>query len=214
MRNVYVRSWQEADTYLAGGQKKYRRPIASYLHLERVDHNDPDGPIAIQAANKPDYRPVIFYKDGSVQINKVGWTMWGNRIINQYSGTNISVYIKQFKLLYWMPGMGRTPVRQRKCKFCTTGQIDIQCDGPPMCREVGQIPKHLLETGAPGAHCSHYETTYHYVNKCQHDVTHSHVAGTRDCWRCNASGQINIGGIIKGEPWPSDSFIIKNGVIV
>lgn len=215
MRKVIVRNWQEASDYLAGGRDKNERPLQSWLRLYRVNPTQTDSPIGIRTKGGNSHVLLEFHKDGTMWVGPAFGRTWMQKVINDYNDQGLHLHNKRGIQRYWLPGMGTTPWRKRKCRYCSgSGSVNQSCQGPPICHEIDKVPSYLVETGAPGAHCSHFHTSYHFYGKCQHDMEYSHTY-TAQCWRCGGVGQIDVGGVIQSEPWAVDQPMrVKNGALV
>jgi len=200
MNKVRVRNHFQAEEHLNGGRSGIRRAISGSLELWK----DSDYCITVRFSKKTEDWIAKFYSDGSLAINSSRWDNLHNQINELGEQYKIYAYWKNNYRMLWVPSFGTTPVKNVKCSGCSgTGHPRYLCAGPGICKEVLSIPAHLVMTGAPGAHCSHFETTYHHLGKCEHGETikHKYHEQNHQCWQCKSTGRKDIGGKVKGLRW-------------
>lgn len=199
MAHPKIQSWTEANDYINAGRSKTERPLFSAWRIKRVDN---DGIAIIKKEDLPRQNftpPLIYYKDGTVVLTLEYFDGTTMEMYAEYAGQELQIYGSR----YHLPSLGKTPDNYQPCNGCdATGQRDTNCYGPSMCLEVDHIPAHLLETGAPGAHCSHFETERHALSLCEHGNKEGHPYKVQ-CHVCEGNKQRNYGGKINYQEWPT-----------
>lgn len=216
MARPEIQSWKEADEYLNAGRNKTERPLYSAWRIKRSDTNDDI--IIRHKDNDPDFDVIVYHKDESVTIRME----YGNKVhelIEQYNGQGLTFWGSMF----YLESFGTEPDDYQPCNGCNgTGQNDHNCNGPGMCHQIDFLPSYLVETGAPGAHCEHFETSKHRLGTCEHGNTSSHPTKI-NCYWCQGATVRNMGGQKINVTWPTDSptypykwepLTIKDGKVI
>lgn len=217
MARPQIGSWKEADDYINAGRNKNDRPLYSGWRIQRMA----DGTEDIGIFHKEDLSKalVIYHKDESVTLVWEDYSGKAHELLEGYNGQDME--LNGYK--YHLPSMGNNPDDWIECNNCKkSGKVDAVCQGPGMCMEVDLLPQYLVETGAPGAHCSHLETARHRMGFCEHQEQSNHPYKAT-CYWCDGAGQRNMGGAKKYEMWHHKSpkwpydlvpMTIKDGKVI
>ena len=176
-----IRTYAQAETYLAKGRNKTSRRVTSTRHLARVD----DDSIALVLHSTA---VVTYHRDGTFTIYGGGWnTVTTKRTIGDYSP--VSIHSHDGK---WIVGYTdeTTPARVQKCRTCKgTGGDNYtpQCWGP--------------STWQGQTECQHGQTTRHASG----DPT------WQACYRCKGERSVDYGSkpipvtVYASEPYRVDA---------
>lgn len=217
-----ISNWDEANTYLNAGRNKTERPLWSSWRICRLS----SGSIGIYDKKKGvDQCYVIYHADGSVELDYHHYWI-DNRtssIMLEYCGVD-GFNTTEWQRTFYLPSFGNTPADVQQCNRCAGKKtVETSCGGPGWCEEALNFPKHLRDTGAPNAHCRHYETDKHPLDCCEHGETKTHMYDVR-CPYCNGAGVADYGSKPEWREWPrkdpNDTYStmlpirIKDGVLV
>lgn len=216
MARPVIKSWKEADEYLNAGRNKTERPLYSSWRIKRSSTNDD---IVIRHKdNDPDLDVVVYHSDGSVTLS-LDHSNKAFELIQEYNGQELNLWGQHLHL----PSFGNEPDDWQPCQRCeASGQMQYVCTGPGTCMEVEYLPQYLVETGAPGAHCAHFETTRHKLAFCDHQESETHTTMITCNW-CDGKTQRNHGGAPIRIQWPTtqsawpwgwEPITIKDGKII
>jgi hypothetical protein len=158
-----IRTYAQAETYLAKGRSKTARRVTSTRHLARVD----DDTIALVLHTTA---VVTYHRDGTFTIYGGGWnTVTTKRTIADYSPVRIHSHEGK-----WVVGYTgeTTPARVQKCRTCKGAggeHYTPQCWGP--------------STWQGQTECQHGQTTRHASGE----------PTWNECYRCKGAGRTDYG---------------------
>lgn len=211
----WISNYDEAKTYLAGGRKKWDRPM--YMRGLRLQQRGKD--IAIMD-KWYGFDPVLFHPDGTLTIqapnNSV--THWGgtwNPLRSQGVRYNIrhfgnlqQVFQKNGTIYITTQDALRTPSKVQRCRGCKgSGKRDTWCS-PTYCHNPFPCEDH--PEWNPGT-----SRGYWHYGKCAHGISDSHVIpkGT-DCYSCNGTGKQDYGNKLISIAWDGSPLRLLNGKLV
>jgi hypothetical protein len=203
----FVYDYDSAQTWLAGGRKKYDRPL--YTRGLRLQYRGKD--IAVRD-KWGGFDPILFHPDGTMTIQAPqSTTSWGGSwnplrsqgvryVIRQFAGLqdvfqrNNNYYITTANALL-------TPTKIQKCRTCHgSGKVDDWCN-PGYCR-ANPCEEHPWAS---------HSTGWHYA-LCAHGNKDSHkVPQARNCYRCSGNGRKDYGNKPISLMWDGSPLRLKDG---
>ncbi len=208
----WISNYDEAKSYLAGGRKKWDRPM--YMRGLRLQNRGKD----IAVMDKwYGFDPVLFHPDGTltIQAPQSSPTAWGGTW-NPLRSQGVRFNIKHFgKLQECVQRDGeiyittqdalRTPSKVQKCRRCKgVGLVDGWCS-PPYCKNHAPCSDHPLVA----------KNTYWHYDLCPHGKDFSHsIPSSQQCFRCNGSGKVDYGNKLISIAWDGSPLRLKDGNIV
>jgi hypothetical protein len=219
-------NWNDADTYLKGGRKKYERPLYDRsLRIWKENPYSPDSDINIGWGwNGQHSTFVTYHKDGSTTIQGAYQTThWGSSwtplrsnsvklTIHRYAG--IQVFQRNFKFYLQEHSAPLTQPKIQGCRKCSqTGLQNMWCYYQT-CYEV--------ERDGDKAWCQkHPDTFIHgsYGNwhnaECIHgeDKPHNVLRGQK-CYSCGGSGKRDYGSKPFRTLWDGSPLRLRDGKII
>lgn len=203
----FVHDYDSAKIWLAGGRKKYDRPL--YTRGLRLQTRGND--IAVRD-KWGGFDPIIYHSDGSMTIQAPqSTTQWGYAW-NPLRSQGTRYVIKQFSNLFDVHQRNGncyitpqdaplTPTKIQKCRSCKgTGKVDQWCS-PPLCRN-----QPCEDHAWAAAH------KYWHYGLCLHGEQDSHtIPKGADCYNCSGSGRKDYGNKPISLMWDGSPLRIKNG---
>lgn len=207
----WISNYDEAKTYLAGGRKKWDRPM--YMRGLRLQQRGKDIAILDKWAG---FDPILFHPDGTLTIQAPPnmATRWGGtwnplrsqsvrRNIQDFSGLQY-VFQRNYKVYIVEQNAAIEPPKIQKCRSCKgKGRVDNWCH-PPYCSiRTGKCDKHP-NTG----------NSWHY-DVCEHGNSGGHkIPLGQQCYRCSGSGKMDYGSNPVKIVWDGSPLRLFNGKIV
>ena len=219
--------WNDADTYLKGGRKKYERPLYDRsLRMWRENRYAPDSDINIGwLFNGQSNAFVLYHKDGSMSIQGGSqhthfggtWTPLRSQsvrlTIQRYAG--IQVLQRNFKFYLQEQGAGTTPPKIQGCRKCSqTGKVDGWCHSVT-CWNGKRDDEDMFEClEHPDAVQMNSYSTWH-VLPCVHNITGGHeIKRGQECYSCGGSGKRDYGSKPFRTLWDGSPLRVRNGKII
>lgn len=208
----WISNYDEAKSYLAGGRKKWDRPM--YMRGLRLQNRGKD--IAIMD-KWYGFDPVLFHPDGTltIQAPKASPTAWGGTW-NPLRSQGVRFNIKHFgqlqecvqrngEIYITTQDALRTPSKVQKCRGCKgSGLVDGWCS-PPYCPNHAPCPDHPQVA----------KNTYWHYSLCPHGQDSSHrLINNQQCYRCSGSGKFDYGNKLISIAWDGSPLRLKDGNIV
>lgn len=211
----WISNYDEAKSYLAGGRKKWDRPM--YMRGLRLQQRGKDIAILDKWYG---FDPVLFHSDGTltIQAPRNSVTHWGGTW-NPLRSQGVRYNIRHFsglKELFQKNGVVyittqdalRTPSKVQKCRGCRgSGKRDKWCS-PPYCRNSFPCEDH------PEWNPGNTRAYWHY-GACEHGIFDSHTIpqGT-DCYSCSGTGKQDYGNKLISIAWDGSPLRLLDGNIV
>ncbi len=208
----WISNYDEAKTYLAGGRKKWDRPM--YMRGLRLQQRGKDIAIADKWYG---FDPIIFHPDGTltIQAPRNMTTRWGstwNAVLSQGVRRNINTFsglqncFQRDGVVYIVErDAAITPAKIQKCRGCKgTGKVNVWCY-PDYCHNQAPCKDHPEWNGKG----------YWHYGKCEHGNPDSHeVKAGRDCYGCQGSGKKDYGSQYVKIAWDGSPLKLSNGKLV
>jgi hypothetical protein len=206
----WISNYDEAKVYLAGGRKKWDRPM--YMRGLRLQNHGKDIAIVDKWYG---FNPVLFHPDGTLTIQAPpSPTNWGGTW-NPLRSQGVRYNIKHFGKLQGVFQKGgniyittqdalRTPSKVQKCRSCSGhGLVDSWCS-PPYCKNHIPCADHPQAT----------QRYWHY-SACEHGQSDSHkIIKGQQCYRCSGTGKFDYGNKLISITWDGSPLRLKDGNIV
>lgn len=212
----WISNYDEAKSYLAGGRKKWDRPM--YLRGLRLQHRGKDIAILDKWAQ---FDPILFHPDGTltIQCPSQSRTSWGGswfplrsqtvrRNIRDFSGLK-NVFQRDGQIYITTADAVISPSKIQKCRGCRgSGLVDSWCS-PSYCNNSFPCEDHPEWKPASGT------SQYWHYGKCEHGFNSSHnVPKSRECYGCNGSGKRDYGNKPISLLWDGSPLRLSNGSLV
>jgi hypothetical protein len=208
----WISNYDEAKSYLAGGRKKWDRPM--YMRGLRLQQRGKDIAIADKWFG---FDPIVFHPDGTLTIQAPpnSTTRWGGTW-NPLRSQSVRRNIKDFsglKDIFQRDGVvyivetdaAIKPPKIQNCRSCRgVGKVDYTC-WPDYCHKAIPCEDHPEITGA---RYWHYGTCEH-GNKDKHDIPRG-----RPCYNCKGNGKKDYGSQFIRIAWDGSPIKIHRGNIV
>jgi len=203
----FVYDYDSAQTWLAGGRKKYDRPL--YTRGLRLQYRGKD--IAVRD-KWGGFDPILFHADGTMTIQAPQSTShWGGSwnplrsqgvryVIKQFSGLQ-DVFQKANNYYITASDAPLTPAKIQKCRSCHgLGKVDDWCN-PGLCRN-----------NPCEEHPWYVNNTYWHYSVCEHGEKDSHtIPKGRQCHRCAGNGLRDYGTKPISLMWDGSPLRLKDG---
>jgi len=203
----FVDDYDSAKTWLAGGRKKYDRPL--YTRGLRLQTRGKD--IAVRCM-WGGFDPILYHPDGTMTIQAPkSTTNWGSTwnplrsqgsryIIKKFSGMQ-DVFQRNGICYITTKDAPLTPSKVQKCRGCRgSGKVDLWCS-PNYCR-ANPCEDHPWSVGQRYWHygvCSHGEKDAHTIPK------------GKDCYGCSGTGRKDYGNKPISLMWDGSPLRLKDG---
>ena len=212
----WISNHAEAKSYLAGGRKKWDRPM--YMRGLRLQSRGNDIAIVDKWYG---FDPVLFHPDGTltIQCPQAVPTSWGgtwNPLRSQGVRYNIKhfgnlqgVFQKNGTIYITPQDALRTPSKVQKCRGCKgSGKRDMWCS-PPYCNNHFPCEDHPEWMPTQG------RSTYWHYGKCSHGFSDSHnVPNGNDCYSCSGTGKQDYGNKVISIAWDGSPLRLFDGRLV
>ena len=207
----WISNYDEAKSYLAGGRKKWDRPM--YMRGLRLQNHG----TSIAIVDKwYGFNPVLFHPDGTltIQAPQSVPTNWGGtwnplrsqgvRYNLRHFGQLQQVFQKDGTIYITTQDALRTPSKVQKCRSCSGhGLIDSWCT-PPYCQNNTPCEEHPQATAR-----------YWHYGICSHGNTDSHkLIRSQNCYRCSGTGKRDYGNKLISMAWDGSPLRLKDGKLV
>lgn len=208
----WISNYDEARVYLAGGRKKWDRPM--YMRGLRLQQRGKDIAIMDKWFG---FDPILFHQDGTLTIQAPANTpgRWGgvwNPLYSQGVRYNIKTFsglqdvFKRDGVVYIVEkDAAITPPKIQKCRVCKgIGKVDSSC-WPNYCH-MRDCTNHDTTIGA---------TRYYHLVPCEHGQIVEHkLRLDRSCYNCGGSGKRDYGSHYIKIAWDGSPLKLSNGKIV
>jgi hypothetical protein len=215
--------WQWASTFLAGGRKKYERPLYDRgLRIWKTNKWDPDSDINVGWKYGSTQTFVTYHKDGTTTIQgNQQPTHWGSNwlplrsqsvrlTILRYAGIHVSQ--RNFKFYLTESDAPLTPPKIQGCRTCKqSGLIDSWCHPSP-CWDM--LDDNTCPTHPDFVHDDKWRRGWHY-NLCPHgqDVGHTQPKG-QECYSCGGTKKRDYGSKPERTQWDGTPLRLRDGKII
>jgi len=222
-----IHTYDYWSDYLAGGRKKYLRPLYEYgLTINKENKWQPaGGDLQIKASWAGNYPFITVHNDDS-------FTLQGERVTTHWGGsfdilrsqgvryriwkyTGIEVFQRNFQIKVLEAYPARTPTKIQGCRKCSqTGKVDGWCNGI-MCYNGGRDDKGVFSCREhPSATQSSQYRAWHYL-ECEHGLYNSHqVKRINHCYSCGGTGKRDYGNKPISLLWDGSPLRVKDRKIV
>lgn len=214
--------YQWASDWLAGGRKKYERPMYDRgLRMWKLNKWKTDSPIGI-GWRWQSYPFVIYHPDNTITIQAQnptgGWNPlfgYSTRFtIRRYSGI-ADLYQKNFKFHIVEQQAGFTKPKIYGCRQCKqTGLQDVGCY-PETCWNVTMDGNKFICTDHPDVDLSQPSRgRWHYM-PCHHGEDQYHlIKNGQTCYYCNGTKKRDYGSKRESILWDGSPLRIQNGKLI
>ncbi len=218
---MIINTYQEAVDWLAGGRKKWERPLYTRgLRLRKTQANPKDIEVFYPWTNQA---VVVFHPDDTITIQaRLGRTRWGGyynplyswsvrEVIRMYSGIT-SLYQRNNKFHIVLADATRKPPKIQKCRRCHgAGLVDGYCT-IPYCHSLGS--EECDKTTLMPATISKLNGGWHR-HKCVHGLSTNHyTTKTEKCFGCNGYGKKDYGSQLVTMLWDGTPLRLQHGTLV
>ena len=224
-----MKTYNDWQTYIAGGRKKYERTLYDRgYRIQYANKFNKSGDIQIVLPWINNYPLITIHPDNTRTLSAPdavnthwGGTWWPLRGYSVrftiYKYTGIEVVQRNYKFKLYEQDAKITPPKIQGCRLCSqTGRIDGFCY-PPSCWD-GEVDANNVFTCKkhPGAVRIHAYSQYHNT-ECEHGLflTSGHnVPKARECHSCEGAGKRDYGSKRVSLSWDGSPIKVENGNIV
>jgi hypothetical protein len=220
------------STYLAGGRKKYMRPLYEYgMTIQKANKwQSAGGDLQIQARWAGNIPFITVHNDDSFTLQGgVVNSYWGGNAYNilysqgiryrMWKYTGINVFQKDNKIRVIDEDVKFTPTKIQKCRGCSgTGLIDIWCSANTCWNgefyNAGGLSVYACSDHPDASEPKNNYSRYHLI-PCEHGKTDQHtVPRGQQCWNCGGSGKRDYGNKPISLLWDGSPLRVKDKNIV
>jgi hypothetical protein len=220
------RTYDDWQTYLSNGRKKYERTLYDRgYRIQYANKFNKSSDIQIVMPWVNNYPLITIHPDNIRTLQSPGTvtTHWGGTwdplraysvrfTIFKYTGIEVVQRNFQFKL--YEQDAKLTPSKIQGCRMCSqTGKIDGYCNSP-ICWEGEIVDEVFSCPDHPEAIQFNAYTRYHSL-PCEHGhIGQGHTVKRRDqCYSCGGVGRREYGGKKVSVPWDGSPIRVQNGNI-
>jgi len=207
----WISNYDEAKSYLAGGRKKWDRPM--YMRGLRLQQRGKDIAIVDKWYG---FDPELFHPDGTltIQAPQASVNQWGGtwnplrsqgvRFNIQHFGKLERVFQKQGIIYITTANAIRTPSKIQNCRRCKGSGLEDKWCSPPYCKNNGPCLEHPQT-----------KRTYWHYTQCEHGFTDFHtIPRGSSCRNCSGSGKCDYGNKAISMAWDGSPLRLLDGNIV